>query len=55
MAITQIGGKKSWGNRVCLGDLMQNIAIKNAWTSFACFRRRAWGEFYKHWLKSNKF
>ena len=36
----------------CLGDIVRNISKKGV---FAHFLREAWGEFYKNWLKSNKF
>ena len=47
MVITQIGRKKLEGHHACLGDIVRNI--------FAHFLRGAWDEFYKSWLKSNKF
>ena len=37
---------KLWGHHAFLGDIVQNIA-KMAFL--------AWGQFYKSWLKSNKF
>ena len=52
MVITQIGRKELWGNRTCLGDIMQNIA---KWVSFACFPRGAWGEFTKNGLNRTNF
>ena len=54
MVIPQIGRKTLWGHRVYLGDIMQNIAKMGVF-NFACFPRGAWVEFYKRWLKSNKF
>ena len=51
MVITQIGRTKLGGNRVCLGDIVQSIAKIVVF----CSGRGAWGEFYKSWLKSNKF
>ena len=52
MVITQIGRKKLGGHRACLGDIVRNISKMGV---FSHFRRGAWDEFYKSWLKSNKF
>ena len=50
--ITPIGRKNLGGHHACLGDIVQNVAKMGV---FAHFLRGAWGEFYKIWLKSNKF
>ena len=52
MVITQIGRKKLGGHHACLGDSVQNISKMGI---FCLFSEGAWGEFYKSWLKSNKF
>ena len=52
MVIAKIGRKKLGGHRACLGDIIRNIFKMGV---FAHFLRGAWGEFYKSWLKSNKF
>ena len=52
MVITQIGRKKIRGHHACLGDIVRNI-VKMA--VFCSFSEGGWGEFYKSWLKSNKF
>ena len=52
MVITQNGRNKLWGHHACLGDIMQNMAKMGI---FCSFPRGAWGEFYRGWLKSNKF
>ena len=35
MVKTQISRKISWGHRVCLGDIMQNIAKMGVFCSFS--------------------
>ena len=35
MVITQIGRKELWGNRTCLGDIMQNIAKMGVFCLFS--------------------
>ena len=50
MVITQNGRKKLGGHHACIGDILCKISLK--WVSFARFPR---SEFYKSWLKSNKF
>ena len=35
MVITQIGRKKLWSHRACLGDIMQNIAKMDVFCSFS--------------------
>ena len=52
MGITQIGRKKLGGHHACLGDIVRNISKMDV---FCSFLRGAWGDFYKSWLKSNKF
>ena len=53
IVITQIGRKKIRG----LPRLFRRYCFKISleWAFFANFLRGAWGEFYKSWLKSNKF
>ena len=52
MIITQIGRRKLGGHYACLVDIVRNISKMDF---FVHFLRGAWGEFYKSWLKSNKF
>ena len=54
MDITQIGRKKLGGHHACLGDIVRNISKMGVFYSFSA-GRLDWGEFYKSWLKSNKF
>ena len=47
--------EKNWGvtdHRACLGDIVQNIARMGVFFSFS---KDTQGNFYKSWLKSNKF
>ena len=52
MVITQIGRKQLGGHQACLGDIVRNTSKMG--DSFS-FSEGAWGEFYKSWLKLNKF
>ena len=52
MVITQNGRKNLWGHHFFLGDTMQNIAKMDVFCSFS---EGSCCEFYKIWLKSNKF
>ena len=52
MVITQIV-RKNYGVTVLVYEILCKISLK--WASFVHFPRGAWGEFYKSWLKSNKF
>ena len=52
MVITQIGRKKLGGHHTCLGNIVRNISKMGIFCSFS---EGSLGEFYKSWLKSNKF
>ena len=52
MVLTQISREKLGGHYACLGNIARNISKMGI---FAHFLRGAWGEFYKIWLKLNKF
>ena len=51
MVITQ-NGRKNYGVTAFLWEICQ-ISLK--WAPFARFPSADWVEFYKSWLKSNKF